>query len=730
MNKPTSLNHAAVKKPCSIKGSNQFNKTTLAVAIAGALATTPTLSLAANPAYTTTSKTETITTSYTADPGGVAISLRAPTNTLNIQANQTGGAGSDGLHGQDAVGLDGSDGGNGGTGGTGGDALTIYNSASVTNNQIITGGTGGTGGKGGEGAFAGDLSYSSGGNGGKGGDGGNGGVGILVSALVAGSAPTVNLTNLGIINGGTGGSGGIGGSGGYGDPEGSDGSMGYDGDGGNGITVHYGSLNLNNSGSIAGGTGTIANGIYIYANSAASITNTGAITAGGTGGYSIANGGALTTLNNAQGGNGSSPEQTALTYSGALPTHYNIIIQSNVHYGQLQATNARGNMLFGISNLSDPTSISTFSEANGVFTVSDVASGVSSSLFTNTNSGDWDAWGIYDKYQWKLDFDGQNWNLLFRLDPRIKQDTQNALQLSASALSSVYALQESLLNFNLQRDCNNFDQDGICTLVQYGRSDFSGGDSNTSNNGSLVVAYQTSANSHIGAYLDKTLSISNNPGVDIRNGTPAFGAFAVWQQNTDNTGWRVRLSAGASSKDLNITRQAFTNSEAGQGKTSLDSYGAALMVSDTHPFDGVMLSPYMAVRYTRLNSDAYTENATTSVTAPLTYSALTESAVTALLGVNLTAELTRSTSINAGFGVEHDMSRNHGQYQANSNSIAGLTPIALTEEQQSSIRPTASVGMQYQAGKATLLGVNLSWTQTAYATEHYTNASVYFSQGF
>jgi autotransporter-associated beta strand protein len=124
-----------------------------------------------------------------------------------------------------------------------------------------------------------------------------------------------------------------------------------------------------NAGSISGTAYGIKN------NSGATIgvvTNTGTIT-GGTRG--ISNAGAITTINNKQGA------ISALTYTGALPANYNIIVASSANYGKLSITSATGTMIFGVSSLST-TSSSVIGQ-----TLTGVLQGFGSNLSTYISSG-------------------------------------------------------------------------------------------------------------------------------------------------------------------------------------------------------------------------------------------------------------------------------------------------------------------------------------------------------
>ena len=107
-------------------------------------------------------------------------------------------------------------------------------------------------------------------------------------------------------------------------------------------------ITLLNSGTISSSAGS---GVHIQTASGVAsidtITNTGSIT-GVTAGINNVNA-TLGTLNNKQGAGNANG---ALTYTGVLPTNYNIIIGGTTTYGKLSATAVTGATTFGISSLS------------------------------------------------------------------------------------------------------------------------------------------------------------------------------------------------------------------------------------------------------------------------------------------------------------------------------------------------------------------------------------------
>jgi hypothetical protein len=149
--------------------------------------------------------------------------------------------------------------------------------------------------------------------------------------------------------------------------------------------------NLVNSGTITSREYAVSNG---NGATITTFTNTGSIIAG-FGYYGITNNtnGTISTLNNAQNG---------LTYSGKLPTNYNIIINSPTSYGSLAATLPSGAMNFGVD-----TTRSTL--PTGVSNYSSVLSGLTNSNLVRTTGN---FVGGLVTTSWILNnSSGTNWNL-------------------------------------------------------------------------------------------------------------------------------------------------------------------------------------------------------------------------------------------------------------------------------------------------------------------------------
>ena len=449
---------------------------------------------------------------------------------------------------------------------------------------------------------------------------------------------------------------------------------------------------LNNTGTISAGAG----GFGIFNDDDGTIvtlTNSGTISTGADG-IGIRNNSTIATLKNAQGGNRSSASTTALTYSGNLPTNYNIIINSASHYGQLAVTSPTGAITnFGIYGAPFITSR----------TYSSVLSGTA--LPTGIKSG------TYDNMTWSLTANGAAFDLVFAGASLV--GTQQSLVNTAAALQNTYALQNAVLANSFSYDCPVFGEHNVC--VSAGGRNTAVSNANGLNNTSalLIAAYRIKPTLRIGAYADQNLSV-NNAGstVNLGNSTPLIGLFGVWNQRLDGTGTEVKVAAAYGQKNTTVNRQIVGLSETGTGSSNLNSQGAQITAKYGFAvLPDMLVSPYVGMRYTQNNMGGYTEGASSTVTAPLTYSALNTNATTALAGVGASYRFIPKATAFASAGVETDTNTSNGTYSA--TGITGLTPVNFNPNPVKT-RPTATLGAYYDIVKNQRIGITGIYRQESY----------------
>jgi len=504
----------------------------------------------------------------------------------------------------------------------------------------------------------------------------------------------------------------------------------------NGIELfNTGSIGTLNNYAAINGLGNV--GIYLDSATTINILNNyGSITGNlsGVDKVDIYNGlgGNINFLNNAQGGDGLSPATTALTFTGKSPTNYNIIILSPTHYGQLNLSGAYSDetITFGID--AGSTVINNTKYANVFKGLVGTLSGSSiigpESVFTITGAKD-----SYGGYSYALAQNGSpelgNWDLIFGSLGPTAADTQASLASQARKLRGVFNANMASSNFaNMNTyDCNLFDQNNMC-ISAGGR--YTSIDNPSSNHSAAVVVlgHKISPHIRIGGFLDQSVNHNMPSGVDMSNKNPMMGAFAVWNHQADGLGFQMKLANAYLDKDVTTSRAVVGTSEAGRGRTDLNtqSYVGELSYAFTYQ-EQTLVRPYFALRYTNIKQDGYSEDTTASVTAPLTYAKLGDRSTTALMGVKLNHALTPRTNLTASLGVEQDI--NHKTDQLTASGVADLTSENFNNNIKRT-RPVASAGAYYAVAKNQRLSGEVYYQQLPFQSTGSATAYVNYMMGF
>jgi len=617
--------------------------------------------------------------------GGIGIYLGSPNVLMSNFGTITGGAGGAGAFSYAA---------NGRGGGTGGVAVEVAtgSSAAITNSGNLTGGAGGAGGGGAPGAAGLGILIDL---------GGSASISNSHGANITGGVTADSISNLGTIST-------LSNSGGISVAAGSNGV-------GNGI---------NNSGTINILTNQVG-GIINAANGNAGILNTGTI---GTltnlwvinngGGVTVQNNGTISVFNNVQN---QVNTNSSVVFSGKLPTNYNIIVTNATLYGKLVLQNITGTTVFGISSLSPGKSaVSTTaytSVLTGITPTQLGISGVSKSGVSNNYSYTLNETGIATNI-WDLIISGYVEPVVIPIGPSVA-NTNQSLVNTASALQGTYTLQNSVLANSFSYDCTVFGANDICVSAGGRNTTVQAANGLNNNSALLIAAYRAMPNVRVGAYADQNLSVSNPGGtVNLGNNTPLIGLFAAWNERLDGTGAEVKVSAAYGQKNTTITRSVVGSgagaSEAGSGSSTLNSQGTQLTAKyGFGVIEDLIVSPYVGVRYTQNNMGGYTEGTSSTVTAPLTYSALNTNATTALAGVGASYRVIPAVMTFASAGVETDTNTANGTYSATNSSIGTLTPVNFNANPVKT-RPTATVGAYYDIEKNQRIGITGIYRQEAY----------------
>jgi hypothetical protein len=428
--------------------------------------------------------------------------------------------------------------------------------------------------------------------------------------------------------------------------------------------------------------------------------------------------GTIGTLNNLQGGD------APLTFFGKVPTNYNVMISDQSHYGKFElsaALGSSGTMTFSVS----PTSNLTTN------TYSAVLSNVNSAML---NPGSFE--GSLGQASWILQENGSSniWDLsvtgeFIYISGPTAADTQASLNTQARRLRSTFNSTMASGNFaNMNAyDCNLFDQNNMC-ISAGGRITTIDNPSSHHSAAVVVLGYKVNSNIRIGGFLDQSVNHNMPTGVDMSNKNPMMGAFAVWNHQADGLGFQMKLANAYLDKDVTTSRAVIGTSEAGRGRTDLNtqSYVGELSYAFNYQ-DSTIVRPYFALRYTNIKQDAYTEDTSASVTAPLTYAKLSDRSTSALMGVKVNHALTPKTNLTASLGVEQDI--HHKTDQLTASGVADLTSENFNNNIKRT-RPVASAGAYYAVAKNQRLSGEVYYQQLPFQSTGSATAYVNYMIGF
>ncbi|WP_161491103.1 beta strand repeat-containing protein [Polynucleobacter hirudinilacicola] len=333
---------------------------------------------------------------------------------------------------------------------------------------------------------------------------------------------------------------------------------------------------------------------------------------------------------------------------------------------------------------------------------------------------------------YRLTYDGSDVYLL--LDSSFTEvDTANtvqSVQINAAGLANIYNQQVAAYQVALTYDCSIYDKNNLCISVG-GRYAYAGPSPSANQQAGLViVGYKPSKNFRIGAFADQSISNSMPSGFSQSNVTPMWGLFAKWYMNPDETGLGIQASGVASSSTLNITRTQLSNTEAGAGATQFTGQGYQLTANYHQPVtDSFSVLPYVGLRYTRVNTSAYTENSSASVTLPISYNSMTQNTFSAIGGIGFRVGLAENLTGTASIGIQQNLKYSMSNYQATS-AIVGLESFSVAMPGNVSSMATATAGLIYEINKRERLGLNVLWQQQPFIATNTTTALATYTIGF
>ncbi len=302
-------------------------------------------------------------------------------------------------------------------------------------------------------------------------------------------------------------------------------------------------------------------------------------------------------------------------------------------------------------------------------------------------------------------------------------NTVQVLAQNASQLNSVLNLKESLLNFSLNQDAKLFGKNGLHFAAG---TRFASVDKSQETGGTLKFAYRLNENFRAGVFLDYGFSDDLPDNFKSSKNIPDTTIFATLGQNTDDSGLFLKLSASYNSANLDITRHAIVNTEAGKGRADLISKGAMTQLGYGFKLgNNFQITPYIGARFSEITRKSYQE--TENASFPISFNEAKKKSTTALIGSNFELKLSQNLNSRLALGIEKDLSASLDGYKGN---IFYLGDFDLTPRKIKETRYSASAGLTYKITDTQEVSVDVNYIKQSLQGSNAVIGYVNYAIGF
>lgn len=270
-------------------------------------------------------------------------------------------------------------------------------------------------------------------------------------------------------------------------------------------------------------------------------------------------------------------------------------------------------------------------------------------------------------------------------------NTGSALATVASDARGYADMRNAALSSMADYDCADFGANGVCVSLG-GRYASQGGDFGEGA-GRAIVALPVGKSVRAGLFFDDAATTSEPTGFKVKDGSPTFGGFVGYEATPGAGGFGVKVSGAYQRGNARIRREALDHTEPGEGEADTNSHFVSAEMSYGLKVGGsTTVTPFASVRRTEATRGAYGEDATASVTMPISYDKFTQKITTAVVGARLATAVTETLQAHGRIGVEHNLHQATSDFSGTS-AIPSLTSFAAGQSTDRSTRGFASAGV-------------------------------------
>ncbi len=449
------------------------------------------------------------------------------------------------------------------------------------------------------------------------------------------------------------------------------------------------------------------------------LTNTGTINASGAGDFDITMGtnGTITTFNNLQGKSNSDP----VTFENSLPANYNVIVNSENDYGQIEFSSFSGKantiINFGVYSSSSLTEGTTYSS---------VIEGLASGNINNT-SGSFITGSI--RNNWTLEnSSGTTWDLVVEDIINIVPDTNTAVSKSTktnviTGINNLLSVTEVNFAHMNTYDCDLFNEKNAC--LSFGGRHSSISNPKTSTNSFVFVGgYKINNNLRIAGFYHKNLMHNTPSSFELRDKTPLYGGLIVWNEHSNNSGYQLKFSNAYQLKSAILTREIVGSSEKGTGHTEIEAQSYIVELQYNYKaFENSSFIPFFAKKISSVQQEGFKE---VGLSSPLTFNRIKDSLGTIVGGLKFNIDMTSGRVLRGSLGLEHDII--HLVDKIEPTGINGLSTVSL-ENEFNPTRPVFSLSIDRYFSSKGKVTATFQYQELPYKSKAESNAYIYYTVG-
>ncbi|MCE3255243.1 MAG: outer rane autotransporter barrel protein [Rickettsiaceae bacterium] len=311
------------------------------------------------------------------------------------------------------------------------------------------------------------------------------------------------------------------------------------------------------------------------------------------------------------------------------------------------------------------------------------------------------------------------------------ENTYKTIYYDGARMNSIFNIKYSNLTTNMMQDCDQFGLNGICVG---GGTRTTQVDTYKMREGAahMTIAYKFKPKIRAGVTIDQTFVSDDPEGFRTTNPTPLVAVYGDFLQNSNGSGYKLRVAGAYNKSETNIRRSALLDTEIGAGDADIESFGLMadlsykLSVSET-----MWAAPYIGIKHTKIVRDAYTEN--TGADFPISYKSTQASHTNGNVGFRYLVQLSPQHGLEFNTGLDFNLENRIDGYDGVIHSFGAVgipDSFSLNAPNTTKFRPFIESGYYYRLSRTKKISAGAYHSKAILNNAAVTGIYTSYEQGF